>query len=199
MDMDSSSIPISLLRQAVFCRRIPFFHLAMGIDSVCAPRWVSQGVDFHEKVTMLSKRRNLSRFGIKEQYEIVPNVQLRSERLNLHGICDAVLKLGSGEVVPLEFKLQETVKYSRGAAVQLAAYAMLAEECFKTKVRCGYILFGHRGKVLPIKVDDELRHDVSKLSKQIRKDSEGCRLPDTCASEQQCAQCEYQNFCADRY
>lgn len=199
MDMDSFSIPVSLLRQAVFCRRIPFIQINLCMDNIHAPRWVSQGIDFHKKVEMLSKRRNLSRFGIEGAFKISSNVRLRSEELKLHGICDAILHLESNEIVPLEFKLQEVVKYSRGATVQLAAYAMLAEESLRADVRRGYILFGTKGKVLPVTIDCELKHSVKKISEQILADAEGYRLPDTCATEQQCAQCEYQNFCADRF
>ena len=63
MDMNQFNLPVSMLRQYCFCPRIPYFYIARNITPV-EKEWMSQGIEEHKRQEMLSKRRNLSRFGI---------------------------------------------------------------------------------------------------------------------------------------
>ncbi len=161
------------------------------------PAWLKQGLDHHAREEMLIKRRKLDQFGVcQDNFRLSQEVKLFDAALGLHGICDGVLYTDN-EVLPLEFKLSEGTP-PFGARMQLAAYAMLLEAKKNRTIRRGFILYGRKGRSLEIEVDEELRNAVKTTAEQIRSACERAISPHSAATEAQCAQCEYLNFCADR-
>jgi len=191
----SQSLPASLIRQHVFCPRIPFYNEVLSINPGDRP-WQSQGVSYHDRQEMLVKRRRLERFGLFEAV-LKTNIALYSEEKALHGICDALL-VSEEQVVPLEFKLASGFQPRRGHVLQLAAYGVLAEEQFKKPCEQMFVLYGDRGKMHRVKLDKALRHDLMQVVQAIRKNLQNPLLPASPATSAQCGQCEYLNFCADR-
>lgn len=194
--MESFNLPVSMLRQYSFCPRIPFLYLAREIDPPKGT-WVKQGMSYHQIQEILSKRRNLSRFGLTGEFKLSSEVRLYSERLKLHGICDGIIETND-TLFPLEYKLQEKLTKSTGAVIQLVAYAMLIEEKYNKKISCGFILYGSKGKTHEVLIDSITRKQVTTIINRIEQDCSMGLLPNTSASERQCSQCEFSNFCADR-
>lgn len=194
MTTRSYSVPVSLLRQYCFCPRIVFFSEIMGV-SPASPMWVSQGVDNHLRQSMLEKRRGLAKFGL-EKAEKHFHVELKSARLRLHGVADAVLISDSGISI-LEFK-PEAKSVSRGQIIQAVAYGLLAEEQFGIGLHGVYILHGQRGKTKTACDIQTWRAVVLDLTSSLHKDLEAGIMPPSDAASSKCGQCEYINFCADR-
>ena len=86
-----------------------------------------------------------------------------------------------------------------GARLQLAAYAMLLEYQEKRKISRRFVLYGQKGHTLEVIVDIKLRAEVHTVANLIREACKKAIVPHTAATESHCAQCEYQNFCADRF
>ena len=147
---------------------------------------------------MLMKRRNLSRFNIDGHGVIKHNVELESVNLNLHGICDAILET-SNETVILEFKNSSNYKVTTGAKVQVAAYVMLYEEMTKKEISRGFVLCGTKAKSYEITIDSKLRQKVIDIRNKILHTIKACYIPSSSATENQCSQCEFLNFCGDRF
>lgn len=196
MDLDFYSIPISLLRQQCFCPRIPYFYLLRELQPQVG-FWVNQGKDYHERMQDLMKRRVLTHYGITETVSIKFNVALKSERLGLHGICDCVL-FGEAQCYPIEFKLGKYNLRQRGTQVQLAAYALLCEEQFGLAVKQGFVINPRELKPHRIFIDIEQREYVKQIVSEIQNNCQKAIMPDSSASEAQCSQCEFLNFCGDR-
>ena len=194
MVTSSYSFPVSLIRQYCFCPRIPFFNEVLGINPGDRP-WQEQGLVYHERQRILNRRRTLKRYGLKEG-AIHHNIWLAGKSLPCHGICDAVVETPEF-VSPVEFKL-EANRPNRGQILQLAAYGMLAEEKFNKECSTMFLLYGHRGKVRRYQLDDRIKEDVKIVVDGILNSFEKTMLPSTSASDAQCSQCEYFNFCADR-
>lgn len=195
--MESFNLPVSDLRQYVFCPRIPYFMLMKGL-SVKGGAWLKQGISFHDKAAMLSKRRNLAHYGLPaEGFRFVADIGLYDEELGLHGVCDGAVYTDGGAVFPLEFKLTEGAP-SAGAKLQLAAYAMMLEHKEKAEISRGFVLMGKRGRTYEVLFDETIRREVIRVAAAIRASLEMALLPSTSATEPQCCQCEYANFCADR-
>lgn len=194
METLRSSIPISLLRQYCFCPRIPWFNEVKRINPGDR-KWQQQGVSYHVRQSMLMKRRQLSRFGF-DNGNVEFNVQLRSISLGCHGIVDGLI-LKDDEVAAVEFKLAG-VKPQRGQILQVAAYGMLAEEIYNRPCRQVFILIGDRGKTYAYNLDDRLRNAVTATLSKITSSLSNPILPDSSATDIQCGQCEYYNFCSDR-
>lgn len=194
--MEQFNIPISSIRQYCFCPRIPFFQLFREIQPI-GPMWLQQGLNHHVRIAMLSKRRNLSRFDLTcKNFRFFENVSLYNDQLGMHGICDGVIYT-KDEIIPLEFKISEYAP-TIGAKLQLVAYAMLFKEKEKIPVQRGFILYGKKGKTLEVTINSNMEQQVLSIMNEIRNFGNKSILPSTPASEPQCAQCEYLNFCADR-
>ena len=195
MSFSESTIPISLLRQYCFCPRIPYFLEVMQLQLSEKP-WMKQGGDHHQRQAMLSRRRNLSRFGIAGDARIRNDVYVRSQRLGCHGIADMMLETESSIYV-VEFKISQ-FKPVKGHILQVAAYAIAAEEQFQKPVAGVYILYGDKGKTFEVQLSTELRQQVVTTVAKTSSLLNGASMPDSAASSEQCGQCEYLNFCADR-
>ena len=194
-DENVNSIPASLIRQYIFCPRIPFYHEVLNIYP--AERfWQRQGVEFHQRESMLMKRRNLQQFGINNPV-LQHNVHLHSQQYGMHGICDAVV-ISENEICVLEFKIARSDKPQKGHVMQLAAYALMAEEQLQLPCRHLFILYGDKGKTHHITFTAELKKELLGIIENIRSSLEKPLLPHSPATEAQCGQCEYLNFCADR-
>lgn len=197
MVMQLYNIPVSMLRQYCFCPRIPYFYLVRNLKPFEQP-WVKQGTKEHIRQQLLMRRRNFSRFNINCEGMLKVDVELYSEHLNLHGICDAVIETAE-EVAILEFKNSPNYKISMGTKVQIAAYAMLYEEQFNKSISKGFVLYGIKGKTFEINIDSELRQKTLNIRDSVFDIIEKCYIPDSSANESKCSQCEFFNFCADRF
>ena len=187
-------IPISLVRQYLFCPRIPYYTFILGIKP-SIPLWVKQGTDFHNNEVRLFKRRVLNKFGIND-----PNVNyelsLESKTLKLYGVCDlALIDKNNGAIV--EFKLDKRSLH-RGAYIQLAAYSIALEEMYGVTVNTSFFVVGTRCKSIPIKIDQKLRNQLFETVEKMQKILDYGLLPHSSANEVQCGQCEFITRCNDR-
>ncbi|MCB1703849.1 MAG: CRISPR-associated protein Cas4 [Halioglobus sp.] len=190
------SLPVSTLRQLIFCSRIPYISESLGIAAGSRP-WLRQGVDYQQRQEMLNKRRTLGRYHLAlDGAQIIHNYQLRSKKLRIHGICDAVIK-APHFAAPVEFKMSED-KPGRGQIVQLVAYGLILAEELHLNVTNGYILYGERGRTLEVSMK-LWKPKVLELITDLHDLLAYPLLPSSSASEAQCGQCEYLNFCADRF
>ncbi len=188
-----SSIPINLIRQWCYCPRVVYYMKLLELK-VETPGWVKQGTKFHELEEKLWKRRDLSRFNLSEGTKH-HNVNMRSDKLGLHGIADMVIET-SDSIYPVEFKIS-TKNAQRGSVLQLASYAMLCEDHFGKKCEVGFLV--GKGNILhKIFFDEDKREQVANVIKDIKKMFIHGNKPDSDASVTQCSACEYVNFCNDR-
>lgn len=196
MDLKFSSMPVSMLRQYHFCPRIPFFTMLKSIDP---PRgiWVEQGINKHKKLEDLLQRRNLIRIGISEPFTMYREMHLNSQSIGLHGICDIVITTEAGELFPIEIKSGNNQPKS-GDLCQLCAYGILLEQHFHKQVDHGIILLQNGSKYISIKLTNALRQEVFITLDSIRSTLSSGLIPPSSASDSQCSQCEFLNFCGDR-
>jgi CRISPR-associated exonuclease Cas4 len=193
--MKPYSLPAHLLRQHAFCPRIPYFLEGLGITPE-TPLWVRQGQDYHQRQERLTRDRTLKRFGLAQAVRHF-RMRLNSSELGIHGVADAVLET-SDAVFPVEFKT-EFSEAGRGQLLQLAAYGLMAEETLTKPFEAGFLLYGAKGKTRRIKRTDPLVNDVGRALAAIRQNLAAARMPESPASVPQCGQCEYFNYCNDRF
>ncbi len=194
MSQSQSSIPINLIRQWCYCPRVVYYRELTNINTKY-PTWVSQGEEFHELERKRWRRRNLSRFQLKSG-KIHYSMNLRDSELGLHGIVDMAIETDF-DIFPVEYKLSARSK-KRGDIFQLTAYSMLlAKQLSKSSPR-GFLVGS--GKILhSIAITNELRNSVISVANQIQEMLFRGRKPDTSATVHQCCNCEYLNFCNDRF
>ncbi len=189
----SYSIPVNLIRQWCYCpRKVYYFELTDF--KIEYPTWIKQGEDFHQREEKLWRRRNLSRFNLKNG-ETHHNLVIKDDELELHGIVDMAIETDEA-VHAIEFKLSAN-NQRRGDQLQLVAYAMLLEKYFSKPSPVGFLV--GKGKVLhTIYIDSEKRASVMDVANQIRKILQSGLKPETSATVAQCCACEYVNLCNDR-
>lgn len=193
--LKSFSIPISMLRQYVFCPRIPYYRFLLGQKNR-STLWMQQGEQFQLELEDLLKRRKLTRFGMAGA-RLEHGIQLESQNLSVHGIVDTLL-INETHVVPLEIKLAGGPPV-RGQKLQLLAYGLLAAENYHLKFEQGYFLFGKKAShVYVIDNDAGNKADLNRVVSGILEMMGTMTKPDSPASKAQCVQCEHGLECNDR-
>ena len=154
------------------------------------PKWVEAGASMHQKVEQLLKRRDLTKLTSGRSYRLSPDTPF-------HGICDAVLELEDGTYIPLEIKSGHASPHT-GEIIQLCAYAVLLEQLHGGRIDIGFILYEDKSKHKEILFTDDVRRKLDLCVEAILRDATKALVPQTSASDAQCTQCEFMNFCADR-
>ena len=191
---DVISIPASLLRQQLFCPRIPFFQEIMGFTPE-QPFWVAQGNSFHSRQKKLSSFRGFSRFALEKGKNHF-DCTMCSEKLGLHGVADLVIETDN-EIFPVDFKTEHKKIY-KGQVLQVIAYGQLASEHFGKPFCKAFILSEKQGKTIAYNFDASWQILLNETIEKIRNIFKKGIMPDSPASRKKCIQCEYLNFCNDR-
>jgi CRISPR-associated exonuclease Cas4 len=183
-------LPLSALNHLLYCeRRAALIH----VDGV----WIENahttaGTILHERV---DSAEETNRPGVR----VVRALALRSERLGLYGVADAVeLHRRGGREHPYP------VEYKRGARrrwentdVQLAAQAMALEEMTGVPVPEGAVFHGKTQRRRVVRIDDALRAETmaaaARLHELVRErrvplpvlkpQCEGCSIRPACNPE----------------
>lgn len=193
--MTSYKLPINLIRQYLFCPRVVYFLEVLNIPKA-SPEWVKEGTKHHIKQTELFKRRTLARFGL-ENAEFKTNVSLSNDKFSFYGICDALI-IGNTHIYPVEIKLHGD-KPTFAQKMQLVAYGMIAEELYKKQFDTGFMLYEKNAKTVPIKTTEQDKQKVNLIAEEIITMIQNARLPYSSADDSKCTQCEFLNYCNDRF
>ena len=188
------TIPVNLIRQYIFCPRIVFYNLLTDIKPQF-PRHVSMGSEYHMLQDELLKNRRFKKLNIKYK-EVVSGKYFAMENPPLGGIVDLGF-VCENEVIPVEYKFIDT-KPSLSHKLQLAAYGKLMSEHYKLPVNRGIIIFSTNIKFYQVPFTPEIWKKLDRTITGIQKILDSEIFPDSSASEKQCSQCEYLNFCNDR-
>ncbi len=183
-------LPISALNHVLYCeRRAALIH----VDGV----WVENahttaGEILHERV---DSAEETNRPGIR----VVRTLALRSEKLGLYGVADAVefhLRGGKEHPYPVEYKRGARKKWEN-ADVQLAAQAMALEEMTGLAVPEGAIFHAKTQRRRIVKIDAALReltretsvrlHELMRRrlvpAAELKPQCEGCSMKPLCNPE----------------
>ncbi|KAF1082302.1 MAG: hypothetical protein GQF41_1023 [Candidatus Rifleibacterium amylolyticum] len=189
-----TSFPVNLLRQHVFCPRIPFFHEIMGFQPE-KPFWVSYGNAFHIKQKKLTAFRGMQRFSLTSGQKHFDCI-LAVPEICYHGIADLIIET-ENNVYPVDFKSEHRSMY-KGQILQVMAYGVLAAAVFKKCFDKAFILSGKSGKTICYEYDSEWKENLARISAEVSNNLRTGIMPDSSASRKKCIQCEYLNFCNDR-
>ncbi len=192
--MSTYSLPIHLMRQYLFCPRVVYFTELLNIPKVM-PMWVDEGSIHHDKQVGLIHRRTLQKFHLSLAKKYF-NFHVKSEILHIHGQVDGLLE-SKDAIYPIEIKLRGKPTLSH--QMQLGGYGLVLSEQFGKKFEKGFLVYGDNGKTYTIFYDDEKKDKIKKLIDTIRNMIESQKMPSSSATEHQCSQCEFLNYCNDRF
>ncbi len=186
-------LTVTDLKQWVYCQRIPFYRYVLPVEH--APTYkMERGKFVQEAVEALERRRGFRAYGVREG-ERRFGVWLRSARLGLSGKLDLLI-LTPEACYPVDFKDTEG-GVRRNHRLQLAAYALLAEEAFNRPAPEGFIYLVPQKEVVRIPLGEADRAEVVRAVGEIRRMVAEERLPEPTPVRARCEVCEYRNYCAD--
>lgn len=146
----------------------------------------------------VSSKRKLKRIGIRGN-EIYADMEIRadsalySEPLGLVGKPDRITRKGN-ELIVWEFKSREAPAIPFDSHIlQLAAYAILVEDKYKTTVSKGIIRYSNR--TFDIKIDRALKERVIETIREIQRFPPQGQMYRNHGERARCLKCEYREVC----
>jgi CRISPR-associated exonuclease Cas4 len=100
-----------------------------------------------------------------------------------------------GIYLPVDYKLSE--KITPSFELQIAAYALLIEDQFKTQVERGYVYLIGRRELHPVVMNENRRQAVIEAVKAVRTMVETEQMPPPVKERARCRACEWRSFCND--
>ena len=186
------------VKQYIFCPLIPYYQRVLGLKPVLDFQQ-SESKEMHEELRRKVGRRE---YPIRDRRlvnaEVLDVGLLYSERLNALGRPDMVLKIGDGELTPVDFKL---MKSNKGRAwddhvAQLGLYALLVEESLDTTVYRGFIYYVPEERAVEVRITPQLRKWVEDIVRRIREIDETQNPPETWRDPEKCSGgCGYRYIC----
>lgn len=181
------------LKQWVYCPRIVYYAHAMA--GAGRPTYkMREAHRAQELIEKLETRRVLAKYGFGEGRRRF-DVWVDTEDLGLTGRIDLLIE-GGGSVAVVDFKLTSG-EPGENHRMQLAGYALLAEQCTKLACPRGFIYRIPDDRVFPVDITEGLRADVNAALVRMRNAVDDESLPEATPVRKRCAECEYQNYCAD--
>lgn len=181
------------LKQWLYCPRIVFYQYAMPVPS--RRTWkMEQGQVAQECLERLEKRRGFARYGLVEARRYF-NLWLTSDGLGLSGKLDLLLESAAG-LFPVDFKFSMQAPH-RNHLMQLAGYALLVEEQWRTCVDRGFIYLTPRHEVVEMRIPPETKEEARQTLARIRNMIERQAVPPPATLRRRCDDCEFRNYCAD--
>lgn len=190
-------ITVSDVKQYLYCPKIIYFDHVLHVPKPPDQK-LDSGREAHESITAREKRRKGAVFYDPELdcAEKLFRVELVSQSLGLRGVLDYLVKTEK-EFIPVDYKFGYS---NKGAAYlnhkyQLAAYALLVEDCFLATVRRGFIHYSRERLNVRIDITDELRRRTMKMIAEIRWIVESETEPTCTRIPSRCTDCEYRRYC----
>ena len=181
------------LKQWAYCQRIPFYRYVLPVTP--APTYKMQrGRDVQPAVEALERRRGFRSYGLETGQRHF-GIWLSSERLGLSGKLDLLI-VTDGACFPVDFKDTEG-GLRRNHRVQLAAYALLAEDAFRRPVPEAFVYLVPEKKVVGIALSEADRRQAEDDLASMRRMIAAEEMPAATSVRARCQVCEFQNFCGD--
>lgn len=189
-------IALNLFRQYIFCPRIVYFKVLTDINPHY-PYYVKEGNEYHDKQELLSKNRKFKKLNIDFDEKIL-NSYFEDKGYDICGIVDLAI-YNEIEIYPIEFKLNLTKNIPLGHKLQLYGYGLLLSKEFNKISNRGFIIYSNNSKAKEIEFNASLKNEFFKVLDSIKKIIDNGNMPFSSATENKCSQCEYINFCNDRF
>ena len=155
---------------------------------------MAEGKEGHERFRGLERRRSTVLGGRKEKaLEKWTGLPLTSRKLGLTGVADLIVRTEKGYSI-IEFKNSKRPRrIPEDHVYQAAAYALLAEERFRTLFRSLLIHYAKDGETVEIPLTESIRNHVKWTVERIRRIIKEEVVPKPKAGR--CGPCGYKWIC----
>ncbi len=180
-------IMLSALQHYVFCpRQCALIHLEQI--------WQENGLTAAGRLMHDTAHSRSSR--MRDGVKIVADLELRSDRLGLHGRAD-IVEFHRSEIgwkpYPVEYKKGRLHKNNGADDVQLCAQALCLEEMLGVEISEGALFYGEARRRCTVRFDEALREYTKSIASAVRTLLESGRtpLPQKIPGCDSCSLCEW--------
>lgn len=184
-DEEEAFISLSALQHYLFCpRQCALIHVEQQWAENC---FTAEGRVLHERADkpLIERRRGV---------RTLTALQIRSARLGVRGVADAVEIPEGAPPFPIEYKRGKP-KFHRADEVQLCAQAMALEEMFGTTIPEGALFYGQPRRRTIIGFDAELRALTAQIAADARKMIHTHTTPPPIYDKRRCESCSLIDIC----
>jgi CRISPR-associated exonuclease Cas4 len=191
---DGEAITVWDIVQYHYCPRKVYFLRVMEVPAVVR-RKMEYSEEIHEREKRrMEERRDCYGFNRGDVEEVIQDLQVESQVLGLRGKLDAVIRLKTGELIPVETKYTDAPIPQRHYLKQLYAYALLLEEHTGKPVKRGVIYFSQQREPRLVEIThsdkEAIKRDIETIVKMVEGES-----PPRQVSPEKCRYCEVQRYC----
>jgi len=128
--------------------------------------------------------------------KIISEIRIESNDLQLKGIIDKI-EIYETDYVPIELKTGKMPKEGvwPGHRIQIAAYAMLIEEKFNTKVKEGFVNYLDAKETRHISINSFMKEEIMDLVNEVQELLKNQKIPNYCDNKSKCVNCGLRNTC----
>lgn len=123
-----------------------------------------------------------------------PARPLFSERYLIAGKPDYIVRSERGELIPVEVKSGSADEPHRGHILQLAAYCLLVEEAYGSRVPYGVLVYSD-GVQHRIDYTEELKRELLSTVSEMRRVLRSGMIERNHESERRCLSCSFSGVC----
>lgn len=187
------NLRVSDLKQYFYCPRIIYYTYCLPV-----PRPVTHPMEIgaveHEVISVFERRRSLRQYGLN-QGERRFHVSLQAPNLGLTGVLDMIITTQEN-AFPVEIK-HTSQRVNMNAKCQLAAYAMMLEECSGKTVEYGFIYRIIKQSISAVPISPSLRQKIRKAIADMRELIIHEIMPEPPRQRGKCIECEFKRYCRD--
>ncbi|WP_317896082.1 CRISPR-associated protein Cas4 [Pyrofollis japonicus] len=187
-------IPIGLVKEYYWCPMEAYFKLMAWREAPTESMMAGAEIVPRDRIVELLEERH-------RVHELLWEHPVVSRRLRLGGRVDLVAITVNDAVVVVEAKLSKTSRRAlRGRdkrlLIQLAAYAIAAEEALRLPLEAAYVYSTEVDKLIEAKITPLLRRLVEHAAKELRRMLLEAKPPETVrTNRRRCRVCSYRHVC----
>jgi len=180
--------------QYFYCPRKLYFIRKLGLYPPERKK-MGLGAGQHEmEQERTERRKKIYGFQAEDVEEVLHDIPVEDGELGLFGRVDTVLRLKSGEVIPVDVKYSDLPRVSRAWRKQMVAYSVLLERALGVRIRRGLVYLLPSRRVLWVNLHAEDRAELERDLERMRELVSSDRVPRP-VSEEHCGYCEVEKFC----
>ncbi len=187
-------VSVSDVVQYFYCPRKIYYLKVLGVPFKVKRKMEVGREEDEKEESRLGERKTVYGIDRGEVEQVLHNLYLEDSRVGLAGQVDTVLRLRSGEHIPVDSKYTEEVAVHRHYRKQLVAYSVLLESAFGTAVSRGILYFTKQREPVAVGISAEDKKALIKDLEAIRRVLEGESIPRK-VSESKCGYCEVARYC----
>jgi CRISPR-associated exonuclease Cas4 len=188
-DVSEPYVSVTDVKHYIYCPRLVYFDRVLHAQPAFGSQQ-EESQELHEEYIRKELRRKDAVYYSPEfaGAEKLLFVQLVSEKLQIQGVLDCLIKTAKGEYIPVEYK---NMNSDRGKVYmdhkyQLVAYALLVEENFDVIVRRGFVNYIPEKLILQFEITPTMKNYVKRVIGHIKRIIKEEKLPPIRVAKNKC-------------